>query len=68
MKGGTHVVSSTTYRFLSVALPSLPSPLRICGSEGNEDLSREAAAEKYGYVPLLKEEARQNCGENGHSR
>jgi len=59
MKGGTHVVSSTTYSFLSVALPILAIALTAYVVQKAMKTYREKQLRRnMGYVPLLKEEVR----------
>ncbi len=56
MKGGTHVVSSTTYRFLSVVLPVLAVALTAYLVQKGMKAYREKQLEKNkAYVALLKE-------------
>ncbi len=57
MKGGTHVVSSTTYSFLSVALPILAIATTAYVVQKVMKTYREKRLQRnMGYVPLLKEE------------
>lgn len=57
MKGGTHVVSSTTYRFLSVVLPILAVALTAYAVQKVMKTYREKQLKRnMGYIPLLKEE------------
>jgi hypothetical protein len=59
MKGGTHVVSTTTYRFLSVVLPILAMVLTAYLVQKAMKTYREKQLEKSrAYVSLLKEEVR----------
>jgi len=57
MKGGTHVVSSTTYKFLSVLLPVLAIALTAYVVQKAMKAYREKRLQRnMAYVPLLKEE------------
>jgi len=58
MKGGTHVVSSTTYSFLSVVMPILAVVLTAYVVQKVMKTYREKQLQRnMGYFPLLKEEA-----------
>ena len=57
MKGGTHVVSSTTYSFLSVALPILAIAITAYVVQKAMKTYREKQLQRnLSCVPLLKEE------------
>jgi hypothetical protein len=57
MKGGTHVVSSTSYWFLSVLLPVLAMAITAYVVQKAMKTYREKQLQRnMGYVPLLKEE------------
>jgi hypothetical protein len=59
MKGGTHVVSSTTYKFLSVLLPALAIAVTAYVVQKAMKAYREKQLQRnMFYVPLLKEEVR----------
>ncbi len=59
MKGGTHVVSSTTYRFLSVLLPALAIAVTAYAVQKAMKAYREKQLQRnMAYVPLLKKEVR----------
>jgi hypothetical protein len=57
MKGGTHVVSATTYKFLSVLLPVLAIAVTAYMVQKAMKAYREKQLQRtMAYVPLLKEE------------
>jgi hypothetical protein len=59
MKGGTHVVSATTYKFLSVLLPLLAIVLTAYAVQKAMKAYREKQLQRnMACVPLLKEEVR----------
>jgi hypothetical protein len=59
MKGGTHVVSATTYKFLSVLLPVLAIAVTAYVVQKAMKAYREKQLQRnMAYVPLLKEEVR----------